>query len=119
LILQVERARTASAAITLRTGVVVNIVAKDPSRRLQSGRRFLAGVYTTTGYYKRAVRSGQIGDETVFSVGVPRNVMARLFVDSDNVVTDEQGRALSLRQPGQVISIPSGAPEVTIRTTLQ
>jgi hypothetical protein len=119
---QVEDGKIVTGArLTIRRGVAVNIVTKDTNARISAGRRFLPGIYTTKGFYKRAYLVGRSGDEVTYSLAAPTSAVASLIFDSDVEVQSETGTTLPNRRRSIALPLAQAAPgsTVTLRIALR
>jgi len=93
---------------TVRNGTVVTLHVADPNGRIGVAdsrgrvareRRFFIGLSSESGFYRRAEAISRSPAEHVFRITIPRQMRARLFIDTDLSVTDVSGSPLETGRP--------------------
>lgn len=86
--------------LTLKRSTVVDIVVNDPGRLISdAGYQFLPGIVSTAGHYKPAKLTFRSGTQHIYSVSIPRNETANVFIDTRLRVLDTTGKPVIQRTP--------------------
>jgi len=113
---------------TIRNGTVVTLHVADPNGRMGVAdskgrvareRRFFIGLFSESGFYRRAEAISRSPAEHVFRITIPRQMRARLFIDTDLSVTDVSGSPLETGRPTLWQVVPAGRELVTVNLNVR
>ncbi len=109
-------------------GAVVSIRVADPNGsiavpdskgRVARERRFFIGLSSQSGFYRPAARVSQSATDHVFRIIIPRQMVARLFIDSELSVTEASGVPLETRRPTTWQIVPAGREQLTVNLNVR
>jgi len=113
---------------TVRNGTVVMLHVADPNARIGVAdskgrvareRRFFIGLSSESGFYRRAQAISRTPTAHVFRITIPRQMPARLFIDTDLSVTDVSGSPLETGRPTLWQMVPAGRETVTVNLNVR